>query len=73
MQASHSLRELWPYHRGPHVYAGVIMGTVVYARVIEGSFVTNNPSDNEVDLRLGGSLFTIPLFDLCNLLFGELQ
>ena len=49
------------------------MGTVVYARVIEGPFVTNNPSDNEVDLWLGGSLFTIPLFDLCNLLFGELQ
>ena len=52
---------------------GIIEGTVVYARVIEGPFVTNNPSDNEVDLWLGGSLFTIPLFDLCNLLFGELQ
>ena len=53
--------------------AGVSKVTVVYARVIEGPFVTNNPSDNEVDLWLGGSLFTIPLFDLCNLLFGELQ
>ena len=48
-------------------------GTLYYVRTYMGPFVTNNPSDNEVDLWLGGSLFTIPLFDLCNLLFGELQ
>ena len=62
MQASHSLRELWPYHRGPHVYAGVIMGSDNDGTQCNGDYVTHpsstvclvNPSIQDPSVRVDG-------------------
>ena len=41
---------------GAHLYAGIIEGTLYYARIYMGPFVTNNPRRLDEELIIGGPI-----------------